>query len=99
MSFAVSLDSFRARGKNRLILSRQFGKTPILPPAELQKMGYTIAAYPLSLLSASIKAMNSALARLKAGEPLDDLLEGFEEVQKVVGFRNYDATADKYKID
>lgn len=77
----------------------QFGKTPILPPAELQEMGYTIAAYPLSLLSASIKAMNSALARLKAGEPLDDLLEGFEEVQKVVGFRDYDTTADQYKID
>lgn len=86
------------REKNRLLF-HQFGKTPILPPAELEKIGYTIAAYPLSLLSASIKAMNSALARLQAGEPLDDLLEGFEEVQKVVGFRDYDATADKYKID
>lgn len=62
-------------------------------------MGYTIAAYPLSLLSASIKAMNAALARLKAGEPLDDMLEGFEEVQRVVGFRDYDETAANYKID
>lgn len=77
----------------------QFGKTPILPPAELEKMGYAIAAYPLSLLSGAIKAMNSVLARLKAGEPLDDLLEGFEEVQRVVGFRDYDDTAEKYKID
>lgn len=62
-------------------------------------MGYTIAAYPLSLLSVSIKAMNAALARLKAEEPLDDLLEGFEEVQRVVGFRDYDETAASYKID
>lgn len=62
-------------------------------------MGYKIAAYPLSLLSVSIKAMNSALARLKAGEPLDDLLEGFEEVQRVVGFREYDHVSSKYKID
>lgn len=77
----------------------QFGKTPILSPAELQEMGYTIAAYPLSLLSASIKAMNAALARLKAGEPLDDLLESFDEVQRVVGFRDYDETESKYKID
>ncbi|CBJ25471.1 carboxyvinyl-carboxyphosphonate phosphorylmutase [Ectocarpus siliculosus] len=77
----------------------EFGKTPILPPVELEKMGYAIAAYPLSLLSASIKAMNSTLERLKAGEPLDDLLEGFEEVQRVVGFRDYDSTAEKYKID
>lgn len=77
----------------------QFGKTPILPPNELQEMGYAIAAYPLSLLSASIKAMNSALARLRAGEPLDDLLEGFEEVQRVVGFTDYDETAANYKLD
>lgn len=62
-------------------------------------MGYSIAAYPLSLLSASIKAMSRALARLKAGEPLDDLLERFEEVQRVVGFREYDDTASIYKID
>lgn len=58
-----------------------------------------IAAYPLSLLSSSIKAMNLALARLKTGEPLDDLLEGFEEVQRVVGFREYDDTAGRYKLD
>ena len=62
-------------------------------------MGYKIAAYPLSLLSASIKAMNSALARLKTEEPLDDLLEGFEEVKRVVGFMDYDDTSAKYKLD
>lgn len=78
---------------------QQFGKTPILPPAQLQEMGYKIAAYPLSLLSASIKAMNTVLARLKAEEPLDDLLEGFEEVQRVVGFADYDDIAIKYKLD
>lgn len=78
---------------------QQFGKTPILPPAQLQDIGYKMVAYPLSLMSASIKAMNTALARLKAEEPLDDLLEGFEEVQRVVGFGDYDDTAMKYKLD
>ncbi|CAN0052651.1 unnamed protein product [Ascophyllum nodosum] len=77
----------------------EFGDTPILLPAQLQEMGYKIAAYPLSLLSASIKAMNSALARLKTEEPLDDLLEGFEEVKRVVGFMDYDDTSAKYKLD
>jgi hypothetical protein len=45
-------------------------------------MGYTIAAYPLTLLSASIKAMQAALVRLKDGAPCDDLLVPFREVNK-----------------
>ncbi|CAM9327668.1 unnamed protein product [Choristocarpus tenellus] len=76
----------------------QFGKTPILPPAELQAMGYSIAAYPLSLLSASIKAMNATLARLKAGQPLDDLIVGFDEVQRAVGFNDYYEEEEVYKL-
>jgi len=46
----------------------EYGSTPILPPAELQNMGYTMAAYPLTLLSASIKAMQESLELIK--EPL-----------------------------
>jgi hypothetical protein len=44
-------------------------------------MGYTIAAYPLTLLNASIKVMQTALARLKDGSPCDDLLLPFTEVR------------------
>ena len=60
-------------------------------------MGYTMVGYPVSLLSASIKAMKSALANLKAEEPLDDMLEKFDEVKRVVGFKDYDETAGKYE--
>ncbi|TMW55200.1 hypothetical protein Poli38472_013091 [Pythium oligandrum] len=41
------------------------GLTPILPPAQLAQIGYKIAAYPLTLLSVSIKAMEQALELLK----------------------------------
>uniref|UniRef100_K3XBH4 Carboxyvinyl-carboxyphosphonate phosphorylmutase n=1 Tax=Globisporangium ultimum (strain ATCC 200006 / CBS 805.95 / DAOM BR144) TaxID=431595 RepID=K3XBH4_GLOUD len=41
------------------------GLTPILPPAQLQEIGYKIAAYPLTLLSASIKVMEEALTQLR----------------------------------
>mmetsp|Transcript_41813 Transcript_41813/g.131000 ORF Transcript_41813/g.131000 Transcript_41813/m.131000 type:complete len:83 (+) Transcript_41813:147-395(+) len=41
------------------------GKTPILSPAELADVGFSIAAYPLTLLSAAIKAQENALALLK----------------------------------
>eukprot|EP00904_Undaria_pinnatifida_P006056 jgi/Undpi1/2580/HiC_scaffold_13.g05959.m1 len=81
----------------KLAIMIEFGKTPILPPAELGKLGYTMVGYPVSLLSASIKAMKSALANLKAEEPLDDMLEKFDEVKRVVGFKDYDETAGKYE--
>lgn len=42
------------------------GLTPVLPPAELQALGYTIAAYPLTLMSSAIKAMRGALGELSA---------------------------------
>ena len=73
------------------------GKTPVLPPDELQAMGFAFAVYPLALLSAAVKAMNAALARLKAGKPTDDLLESFETVKDVVGFNDYYAEDDRYK--
>lgn len=50
------------------------GSTPILPPQELKSLGYTMAAYPLTLLSASIQAMNLSLERIKKGEATDDLI-------------------------
>jgi 2-methylisocitrate lyase-like PEP mutase family enzyme len=50
------------------------GSTPILPPQELKQMGYTMAAYPLTLLSASIKAMTESLDRIQKGLPTDDLI-------------------------
>lgn len=65
------------------------GKTPLLPPADLQQIGFSIAAYPLTLLSAAMRAMGDALAALKHGiHPHDELL-GFEELKRIVGFDRY----------
>ena len=50
------------------------GSTPVLPPQELKKLGYTMAAYPLTLLSASIRAMNESLERIKNGDPTEDMI-------------------------
>ncbi|KAL4146729.1 hypothetical protein PRNP1_012593 [Phytophthora ramorum] len=41
------------------------GLTPVLLPEELGTMGYRLAAYPITLLSVSIKAMEEALRLLK----------------------------------
>ena len=47
------------------------GKTPVLPPAELDALGYKIAAYPLTLLSSAVAAMNGALDDLKHGRNVE----------------------------
>jgi 2-methylisocitrate lyase-like PEP mutase family enzyme len=57
------------------------GSTPVLPPQELKKMGYTMAAYPLTLLSASIKAMTESLDRIQEGTPTDDIISTCKSVQ------------------
>ena len=73
------------------------GKTPVLPPAELEKMGYKIAAYPLTLLSRAVSAMNEALDDLHAGREVQGLLT-FPELREIVGFEDYYAEEDRYKL-
>mmetsp|Transcript_10861 Transcript_10861/g.22977 ORF Transcript_10861/g.22977 Transcript_10861/m.22977 type:complete len:345 (-) Transcript_10861:418-1452(-) len=75
----------------------EFGSTPILPPADLQKMGYTMAAYPLTLLSASIKAMQELLQLIKEGQPTFDKILSFGETKDIVGFTKYAKEEDRYK--
>lgn len=76
------------------------GKTPILPPDELGRIGYRLAAYPLVLLSAAIAAMQQALAALQPGatSPRPPELT-FEQLQAAVGFPAYWAAEQQYKVD
>jgi 2-methylisocitrate lyase-like PEP mutase family enzyme len=76
------------------------GKTPILPPDELEAVGYRIAAYPLVLLSAAIAAMNQALAALRRGSTQPRPAElTFEGLQAAVGFPAYWEAELRYKVD
>jgi 2-methylisocitrate lyase-like PEP mutase family enzyme len=43
------------------------GLTPVLPPDELQRIGYSIAAYPLTLLQKIITPVEQAQVDLAAG--------------------------------
>jgi len=74
----------------------EYGDTPILPPKELKEMGYTIAAYPLTLLSASIKAMEKALECIKEGMSTTELILPFSETKDVVGFTSYAQLEKRY---
>jgi len=74
----------------------EHGRTPVLPVAELEAIGYKIAVYPLTLLSASIYAMREALASLRRGERPTGQLD-FEELKAAVGFPAYYAEEKRYK--
>lgn len=72
----------------------EHGDTPFLSPQELQDMGYRVAAYPLTLLSVAVQAMQEALALLQTNQHPTDLLE-FQKLQSVLGFPEYDAALQR----
>jgi len=72
------------------------GDTPLLPPVELEAIGYRIVAWPLTLLSAAVRAMERALEALAAGRTPWDLLLPFSALQERVGFPDYDREAARY---
>lgn len=64
------------------------GETPLLPLPKLEEYGYKIAVFPLTLLMASMSAMQEALSGLREGRVAERLLD-FSEVQNLVGFPDY----------
>ncbi|NRG19868.1 isocitrate lyase/PEP mutase family protein [Rhizobiales bacterium] len=72
------------------------GETPILPSAELQEIGYRLAAFPLTILSAAMKAMRDALEAMKAGRHPEEMLLDFAELRRRVGFDAYYEEEQRY---
>ncbi|MEP2716165.1 isocitrate lyase/PEP mutase family protein [Pseudophaeobacter sp.] len=73
------------------------GLTPNLSPAELQQLGFKIAAYPITLISAAMKAMSAALGELKTGGVPAERLLPFEEVKSRIGFDDYFEAEKQYE--
>ena len=72
------------------------GLTPILPPAELEKLGFSIASYPFTLLMSSIRPMQKALAKMRAGEIPESGMT-FDELKTIVGFDEYYAMESRFE--
>jgi 2-methylisocitrate lyase-like PEP mutase family enzyme len=76
------------------------GKTPVLPPAKLQEIGYKLALYPVMLLSAAVAAMQATLIALKPGSAAQQPPSiSFTELQQVVGFPDYWKSEEHYKAE
>jgi len=65
------------------------GKTPMVSADVLHQLGYSIAAYPLTILSAAMKAMQSSLKLMAKGQHPDEALLEFDELKRLVGFDAY----------
>lgn len=75
------------------------GKTPMLPIARLEQMGYRIAIYPSETQRAAIHAMRRALDTLKregTTESIDDTLTTFKERDRIVGLDDWQKIEGQY---
>ena len=71
------------------------GDTPLLPRGRLEELGFSIAAYPLTLLSSAVHAMSQSLQKLAADQPPERLTD-FADLQKMVGFDAHDRLLSRY---
>jgi len=75
------------------------GTTPMLSPKRLEELGFTLAAYPLTLLSASMKAQIAVLKKLRSGEDTSLLELDFGTLKEVLGFNAYFAEEMRYQTN
>lgn len=73
------------------------GTTPILPMDRLHELGYRFAAYPLTLLSASMNSIVQSLAHLDKGKHADVQRLDFADLRKIVGFDTYYNAEQRYQ--
>lgn len=72
------------------------GTTPVLPPERLHELGYRFVAYPLTLMSASMKAIQQSLGDIKSGHHPDNRILDFAELRKISGFDDYYEAEQRY---
>ena len=72
------------------------GETPLLEMNELEDIGFKIAVFPLTLMSASVKIMQESLKNMKS-KTYNTNVSKFSDLRDIVGFNEYYEIEDKYK--
>ena len=70
------------------------GLTPELPIDALQAIGYSLAAYPLTLLATAMQAMIDSLRAMRHQSTMN--LIDFGELRERVGFNDYYEISARY---
>ena len=81
----------------KMVTLVQGAVTPNLPLQRLEEMGYRLAAYPHTLLSAAMKAMIDVLEDLKADSVSPGRLLSFDDIKSRIGFDDYFAEERRWK--
>ena len=72
------------------------GETPLLEMSELEDLGFKIAVFPLTLMSASVKTMQESLKNMK-NTTYNTNVSKLSDLRDIVGFNEYYEIEDKYK--
>ena len=72
------------------------GKTPIPSMVRLRELGFGLAIFPLTLFSASMRAIEAGLAAMKTERHPADLLMSFDDLKRNVGFDAYYEAETRY---
>lgn len=78
------------------------GKTPLMPQADLARLGFSLVLYANTPLQAAMRAMSDVLGALKADGDVNgviDKLTDFKERQRLVDKDTYDALEARYSVD
>jgi len=73
------------------------GETPDLPHKDLEEIGFSLAAYPLTLMASAMKAMVNTLEKLKADTGRTGDLMDFSELRDRIGFNGYYEASAHYE--
>ncbi|MBO6894427.1 MAG: isocitrate lyase/PEP mutase family protein [Roseibium sp.] len=73
------------------------GETPVLSHKELQEIGFSIAAYPLTLMASAMRAMVATLEKLRLDEDRTPDLMDFAELRDRIGFNEYYEVSSRYE--
>ena len=87
----------KALKKPKMINLVEGGDTPLLKPKELENIGFSIAAYPLTILSAAMQATKTVFENFQNNINNNKMLMPFPEMQKIIGFDDYFQLEKIYK--
>ncbi len=73
----------------------EFGKSPLVPLADLNQMGYTAAIYPVTLLRIAMKTVEKALATIAAEGTQASLVEQMQTRQELYDLIEYKSYEDR----
>jgi len=74
------------------------GKTPIPSMQKLNALGFRLAIFPLTLLAATMRAIQETLVDMKADRDPRPRLAGFDTIKMVAGFDAYYEAEKRYSV-